>query len=66
MTEPRRDLGENNVRFTDVIGDIGKKSRTRFRKRSILWSSGAAEVCTRGANPGFEQAGCGFPGRKSS
>jgi uncharacterized protein len=25
MTEPRRDLGENDVRFTDLIGNIGEK-----------------------------------------
>jgi hypothetical protein len=25
MTEPRRDLGENDVRLTGVIGDIGEK-----------------------------------------
>jgi hypothetical protein len=67
MTEPRRDLGENDVRFTDVIGDIGEKvADSVFANAPSSGRAVRAEVCTRGANPGFEQAGCGLPGRKSS
>jgi hypothetical protein len=30
MTEPRKDLGENDVNFTDVIGDVAEKAADSF------------------------------------
>ena len=56
MTEPRRDLGENDVRFTGVIDDIGEKScGLGFAHAPSSGRAVRADVCTlRGANTGFE------------
>ena len=55
MTEPRRDLGENDVRFTGVIGDIGEKVADSVSHTLHPLVERYAQMFAHGcANTGFE------------